>query len=488
MPKSLLSFPAGRFFFNRSCLTRSMNDGDKRPSEMKYRVREVAMYKSRSLTAIFSCILSLSLLLSMVPLLASAQRVQADFEVDVVSVRGDVTGMTRVDLYSQIGITQISFINTPNGFTGGYEVKMDAIQISDDNRLRNLIQSKIWDASMTFDSYIETQMDDEFDFTTQSIDVAPGRYVFEFEVSDRNSNQTYLRSIPVEIRDLSADVAISDITLLESYDENTFTIVPRITGRIGSQEGGFKMFYELYSDGEKDVTVIQEVRRAREENAGTKAIGADGEGSPEMDLAYSKEELLFLGRSRSQYIVSVPMDEFKPGAYMMRVSVVELGGETRDVAEQRFMVEWSGLSDHIQNVDEAIVQMEYIAKKRDMSFILDAPNDIERFRRFTDFWDKRDPTPGTKRNEKQEEYYYRIASANQNFGGTHDGWKTDRGFVLVRFGDPDFVRRKPHSFDYEPYEIWEYQRIGRQFIFVDRTGFGDYELLVPIWDERTRLF
>jgi len=123
-----------------------------------------------------------------------------------------------------------------------------------------------------------------------------------------------------------------------------------------------------------------------------------------------------------------------------------------------------------------------------MSFILDAPNDIERFRRFTDFWDKRDPTPGTKRNEKQEEYYYRIASANQNFGGTHDGWKTDRGFVLVRFGDPDFVRRKPHSFDYEPYEIWEYQRIGRQFIFVDRTGFGDYELLVPIWDERTRLF
>jgi len=79
-------------------------------------------------------------------------------------------------------------------------------------------------------------------------------------------------------------------------------------------------------------------------------------------------------------------------------------------------------------------------------------------------------------------------SANQRYTSLIKGWRTDRGLVLVRFGEPEYVRRKLHSFNYEPYEVWVYERIGRQFIFVDKTGFGDYQLLVPIWDERTRLY
>ena len=420
-----------------------------------------------------------------------AQVSTADFDVDVVSARSENKKGTRVDIYTRVPVTQMSFINTPNGFTAGYEVKLDAIEISNDNRLRNLVQSKIWDATIVVANYADTQLDDEFDFTTQSVDLKPGRYVFEFQVSDQNSNQTYLGSLPVTVKDMSADVAISDITLLQSYDETKFTIVPRITGRVSSEEGGFKVFYELYSDGEKDVVINQEVRRSREDGTVvTTPVAVKGPlTTVATDLAYSKEEVVFLSRSRSQYIVTVPMDDFKVGTYQMVVTVSELGGGLLATTEKRFAVEWSGLSKHVEDdIDEAIAQMEYVAKKRELSFIQEAPNDVERYQRFRSFWEKRDPTPGTLRNERMEEYYYRIASANRNYGGTHDGWRTDRGFVLVRFGEPDFIRRKPHSFDYEPYEVWEYQRIGRQFIFVDKTGFGDYELLVPVWDERTRLY
>ena len=424
-----------------------------------------------------------------------AQLKTGDFDIDVVSVRaGSKTGATqkgtRVDVYARVPITQISFINTPNGFTAGYEMKVNAIEISDDNRLRNLVQSKIWDASIVVNSYAETRLDDEFDYTTQSVELKPGRYVFEIQLSDKNSSQTYLRSLPVVVKDLSSNVAISDITLLQSYDEVKYTIVPRITGRVGSEEGGFKVFYELYSDGENDVVITQEVRRSREDVATgqTAALKADP-SRPDTDLAYSKQETVFLNRSRSQYIVTVPMDDFKVGTYQITVSVSELGGGKLASAERRFSVEWTGLSRHIDgNIDDAIAQLEYVAKKRELSFIKEASNDVERYQRFRSFWDKRDPTPGTVRNERMEEYYYRIASANRNYGGTDDGWKSDRGFVLVRFGEPDYIRRKPHSFDFEPYEVWEYRQIGRQFIFVDKTGFGDYELLVPVWDERTRLY
>lgn len=411
-----------------------------------------------------------------------------DFEVDIVSARNEDGDGTRVDVFAMVPVTLVSFINTPDGFMAGYEIKLDAIELSDDNRLRNLVQSTIWESSIVVNTYAETQLDAEYDYTTKTILLDPGRYLFDFEVSDRNSNQIFLRTIPVTVRDIGSDVGISDITLLQSYDEESFTIVPRINGRIASDEGGFKVFYEVYSRSERDVVITQEVRRARENTIIPASILGVGGQSVDTDLAYSKEELVFLGPSRSQYIVTVPMDDFKVGLYEMRVTLEELGGEVLDVATRRFVVEWSGLSDHIRNIDDAIAQMDYAAGRRDLSFIRDAPNDVERYQRFRNFWKKRDPTPGTKRNERMEEYYYRIASANLNYGGTADGWKTDRGYVLVNFGEPDFVRRKSHSFDYEPYEVWEYQRIGRQFIFVDKTGFGDYELLVPIWDERTRLY
>jgi GWxTD domain-containing protein len=401
-----------------------------------------------------------------------AQVAEEDFEVDVLGTRSEENpGMTRLDTYTRIPYRHLSFINSINGFTASYEVKLDASRVSDDGRIRNLVQSKIWDASVVANTYSLTQADDLYDYTTQSIELAPGRYIFEYSISDRNSSQTHYREYDVNVRDFSQPVAVSDITLLESFDEESFTIVPRIDGRISSESPGFQVFYEVYADRGRDLVIRQEV---------TRTLG---------DLVYAKEETATVKSGRTQYLVTVPIEDMKVGGYELRVVVENLSGTELARSTRPIKVEWSGLSEHIEtNMDDAIAQMEYIAKKRDLSFIQSAPNDVERFQRFRSFWDKRDPTPGTSRNERMEEYYYRIAQANRNYGAVDDGWRTDRGFVLVRFGEPDFVQKKPHSFDYEPYEVWVYERIGRQFIFVDKTGFGDYQLLVPIWDERTKLY
>lgn len=413
-----------------------------------------------------------------------AQAAQEDFEVDVLTARSEANSdMARVDTYTRIPYTHLNFINSINGFTASYEVKLDATRLSDEGRIRNLVKSKIWDATVAVNTYGMTQADESFDYTTQSIELDPGRYIFEYSITDRNSSQTHFREFDVNIRDVSAPIAISDITLLESFDEESLTIIPRIDGRIGSDERGFQVFYEIYADATTELVVRQEVKRARKD-AGAAAL-ADTENG---DMVFSNEETIELRAGRTQKLVTVPVDELQVGGYQFSVSVETLTGTVLASAERSITAEWSGLEQHIQDIDGAIAQLEYIAKKRDLSFIQSASNDVERFQRFRSFWDKRDPTPGTKRNERMEEYYYRIASANRNYGAITDGWRTDRGFVLVRFGEPDFVQKKPHSFDYEPYEVWIYERIGRQFIFVDKTGFGDYQLWVPVWDERTKLY
>jgi GWxTD domain-containing protein len=149
---------------------------------------------------------------------------------------------------------------------------------------------------------------------------------------------------------------------------------------------------------------------------------------------------------------------------------------------------WAGLADQLSDLSNAVDQLAYIAKGKELRWIREADSDEERAQRFSLFWKKRDPTPVTARNERMEEYYYRISHANNQYGGFSHGWQTDRGQVYVLYGEPDYISRHAYAFgSSRPYEVWTYNSFGRQFVFVDRTGVGDYELLVPIWDERTRI-
>lgn len=98
------------------------------------------------------------------------------------------------------------------------------------------------------------------------------------------------------------------------------------------------------------------------------------------------------------------------------------------------------------------------------------------------FWQRRDPTPGTPRNEFKDEHYRRIAYANQRFPGTNmPGWTTDRGRIYITFGPPDEIESHPGPSSGFPYEVWLYhwlEGLGRNLEawFVDPENTGDYRL------------
>ncbi|HEV8131590.1 MAG TPA: GWxTD domain-containing protein [Acidobacteriota bacterium] len=52
------------------------------------------------------------------------------------------------------------------------------------------------------------------------------------------------------------------------------------------------------------------------------------------------------------------------------------------------------------------------------------------------FWKRRDPTPGTERNEYKEEFYRRWQYVNANFREGIPGWRTDRGRIYLIHGKP----------------------------------------------------
>lgn len=120
--------------------------------------------------------------------------------------------------------------------------------------------------------------------------------------------------------------------------------------------------------------------------------------------------------------------------------------------------------------------------------------DDERERFIEEFWRRRDPDPDTDENEYKEEYYERIAYANEHFTSGIPGWKTDRGRIWIMYGKPDERETHPMGGSYErpsyegggstttyPFEIWFYRYLagvgsGVEIEFVDPTGSGEYRI------------
>lgn len=110
------------------------------------------------------------------------------------------------------------------------------------------------------------------------------------------------------------------------------------------------------------------------------------------------------------------------------------------------------------------------------------------------FWKRRDPDPGTPENEYKEEYYRRIAYANDHFYSGIPGWRTDRGMIYIKFGPPQGIERHPEGGPYSrkgkegggftstyPFEVWFYDHIdgagdGIELEFVDPSKTGEYHL------------
>ncbi|MGQ9855035.1 MAG: GWxTD domain-containing protein, partial [Candidatus Oleimicrobiaceae bacterium] len=123
--------------------------------------------------------------------------------------------------------------------------------------------------------------------------------------------------------------------------------------------------------------------------------------------------------------------------------------------------------------------LRYVAQKKDIDAML-AATPSEREMLFEDFWRRRDPTPGTERNELREEFFRRVDFANRHFTvllSERDGWQTDRGRIYIIYGPPTEVEREPTQLDNPAFEIWYYRDLNRRFVFADRTGTGDYQLV-----------
>jgi GWxTD domain-containing protein len=139
-------------------------------------------------------------------------------------------------------------------------------------------------------------------------------------------------------------------------------------------------------------------------------------------------------------------------------------------------------------------EVPYIITGEERAAFKKLTTDDEREQFIEQFWERRNPNPGSPENEFKEEYYRRIAYANEHYASGIQGWRTDRGRIYIMYGPADEVESHPSGGSYVrpqeegggetatyPFEQWRYRYIdgiGTNIIleFVDPTMSGEYHL------------
>jgi GWxTD domain-containing protein len=206
-------------------------------------------------------------------------------------------------------------------------------------------------------------------------------------------------------------------------------------------------------------------------------------------------------RSPDVVVGSFDISVLPSGSYFFRLVVLNEANESIAEQSRKFFVynpqvkidapsvayeesfensQYSGMTE--EEVEKAHEHIDIIATERERRRYKGLRVLEEKQRFLMKFWAARDPNTSTPINEFKDSFYSRVQYANDRYTTSFtEGWKTDRGHTLIKYGTPTGI--EPHLFDrgFVPYELWEFNNIpgeGRStFVFADLDGFGRFELV-----------
>lgn len=365
----------------------------------------------------------------------------------------------KVVIKTKVPFDAIQFIKDGDIFRASYEL---SILIVDEND--NKHASKIWKQSLQTESFYETNSQNLFDINEVVFCLYPGKYKMTLSILDLDTKKKYVRRDEINVENYyEKPIAISTIDIIEQVitDEDGETDdISSIDGDINDRRMDFIVSFDILSDGGR-ATI------------GYKIFSQDDK----VVLSESFVDTLEKGLTDKRLTI----DRKSLGYSKYKIEIQVEIGKVKVSSSRVFNLRWLGMSKLIDDLDEAIEQLKYIVHSKDLKKLRKA-SDKEKKEEFIQFWEDLDPTPGTEENELMNEYYRRVRYANVHFSGFTEGWKTDMGMIFILFGPPSDIERHPFELHSKPYEIWYYYEINKTFIFVDETGFGDYRLTEPYYE------
>lgn len=366
---------------------------------------------------------------------------------------------SNVELFLGIPYKDLLFKESGNIFKAEYQVDLVV-----KNKGKDIID-RSWKRTVTLPDYTTSRSSEQMERWNYSEILPAGEYEIEMTVTDSYSGQSTHGRDKLILRDYGrTGIYAGDIAYLDDLQktpEGEFVLQPNMKSNIGKDKKAFYAFTEILNRTKGDsltvnYTVVNDLKESDSLKSGTIHLAVHNAVVP-FTLNLSDMGLAI-------------------GRYVLHLNISD--GTQGEHAARPFTVEWAGIPVYIKDIPLAIKEMGYIASSREEKY-LGGLTGNEQMLAFKAYWDSLDTEKSTDHNEAMIEYFSRVDYALQHFNTYDkwkDGWKTDRGEVFILYGPPDQMYRYPNTSDSNPYEVWEYYNPERYYLFVDRTGMGDYQL------------
>ncbi|HEY6191236.1 MAG TPA: GWxTD domain-containing protein [Bacteroidota bacterium] len=408
-------------------------------------------------------------------------------DVDVARFYGDST-QTYVELYYDILENILAYKPDSGRFIGAVNIRLEVRKDS------AIVTKKEWTVPHTIDDTSRLIAGQKL-VGIEGFGLPSGSYSFSisaYDVADPSRRDSLTAPLPLpefsrereSFSDVEFCTSIQQSTNKQSmYYKNTLEVVPNASRLYGIGLPIIYYYTELYNLIQGRSSADLDIHSAAIDAAGREVVSHD---KPKSRLHNSSVE-----------VGTLNISSLRGGTYIFRISLLDSAKNTLAFTAKKFFVYRPGVpaDSNAQFAAMDVSTSEYVvmgdsALDREFACAKYVASDLEQqqYKTLTDvpakrkflfeFWRRRDIDPMTPTNEYKEEYFHRIDYAVRNLTvGQREGWKTDRGRVYIVYGPADEVERFPSSGESLPYEIWHYNNLqgGVIFVFVDRTGMGEYE-------------
>ena len=327
-----------------------------------------------------------------------------------------------------------------------------------------------------------------------------GKYDMEISITDLNSGDVLpTEKVIVELNYPDNAPSVSDILLFDSYakaetpsecTKSGFDFLPRVYPFYGANDNKLNFYTELYNSDklyDEGKFLVNYYIETVESSTHLR------------DFSYNKR---FVVAKANILLNTIDISELPSGNYYLVVEIRDRSNtlicsnscffQRSNPGKNYDMDDLSGVNiantfvSTITDVDtlrKYISFLEPICSDIERSYSKDLvkTEDVKTMQQFLfNFWTARSPM-----NPKQgfEEYVAAVKRVNMSFKtSSYPGYRTDRGYVFLKYGQPDKIMQEPNEPGAYPYEIWHYYEVANQhnkrFVFMAKdSAANDYHLI-----------
>lgn len=359
----------------------------------------------------------------------------------------------RIIFIVEIKYADLQFVTSSKGFESGVDYTFNLTEAEKPEKKQVIDSSQ--DISVA--TYRETIDKNKVLRITESFDVPVGNYIASVLVTGKNANSRGTLSHEVEARDFISNFTITEPFL--TWDSvHTFQSEKLIPFNTANFERDFYAFVVIGGlDTTQTLSLVYKLQDNKNESLFERSVS----------VIPKKSSVLF----------SLPVPHEKLSLGTTALKIIARHQEQNVASSLNIRANFGYRPKRVKNFTNLIGPMRFIMSNKEYDELVNASSD-KQTEIFNAYWAGRNPNPKSESNPLLEEFYYRVEMANARFSwSSGDGFESDRGRIMIKYGVPDAVQNTNRAGSTIAYEIWTYYDLGRRFIFIDKYNDGNYQLL-----------